>query len=138
MGLFNRNKNNGAIGPIPPDIPPHILQAHRQRFEGATPGGNLQERVDQLDADLNEVNLVLRALLQLLDEHDIVKSEVLDKRADQLANGETPEPGLTHSPPAHSSPSHADDPPKPVQPTFKQPFVAKRKWGEAADSDPSL
>lgn len=140
MGLFSFlfPKQDGPPRPpagMPPMNPQQMLDANRARMRTefdrraeVTQDQDLEERVAQLESDLEQAMVVVETLVQLLDEGGTLKREVLAARAKELGAEDVEEIlGPETTPAPH---------PTPVQPTFKKPFVAKRKWDEAAEKSP--
>ncbi|MDB6131933.1 MAG: hypothetical protein JWM59_176 [Verrucomicrobiales bacterium] len=142
MGLFNSlfpQRQQPGLPPRPlPGMPPMpqppiMLERMRMRMEEEQRGANageLEERVAQLESDLEKTARLVESLVVLLEESGALQPGVIAARAVELGlevveqNAEPVEP-MAAPPPKIPAP--------PVQPAFKQPFVAKRKWNEAAD-----
>lgn len=109
-----------------------MMGAHRMAMMGGGPPRDeeLAERVTQLEAALDEASAAVEALMQLLEENGSLPRDAVTIRAKALLAGETPAGPVPPAAAPKPSPAGA---PHPVQPVFKKPFVAKRKWDEAAD-----
>jgi hypothetical protein len=108
------------------------MEEHRRRVMGNLPqrgGEELEERIAQLESDLDQTGAVVEALMLILQEHGILNVENVNARAKALLAGED----APASSPAPATAPRQAQPSAPVQPVFKKPFVAKRKWDEAAE-----
>lgn len=131
--LFSRKNQGPPPGMFPPMMPPPgMMGAHRMAMMGGGPprAEELAQRVTRLENDLDQASAMIEALAQLLEESGGLAKDAVTTRAKALLDGEVPAGSGPPSPVPKPSPA---DLPHPVQPVFKKPFVAKRKWDEAAE-----
>lgn len=140
MGLFNSLFSQRQQPGMPPrplpgmPPPPMMMERMRMRMEEEQRGAQaqeLEERVAQLESDLEKTALLVESLVYLLEESGALKQGAIGARAVELGLEvveQNPDPAEPEPAPEPKTPA------PPVQPVFKQPFVAKRKWDEAADS----
>ncbi|RYD34211.1 MAG: hypothetical protein EOP86_11525 [Verrucomicrobiaceae bacterium] len=112
---------------------PMMMERMRMRMEEEQRGANveeLEERVAQLESDLEKTARLVESLVVLLEESGALQPGVIAARAVELGL----EVVEQNTGPVEPEPApEPKTPVPPVQPVFKQPFVAKRKWDEAAD-----
>lgn len=135
MGLFSFLFPQQGPPKPPPGMPAmnpqQLMDASRQRMRSefdrraeVTQDQGLEERVAQLEEDLEQATVIVETLVQLLEENGLLKRDAIAARAKELGAEDVEEILGPETPAA------------PVQPTFKKPFVAKRKWDEAAGPSP--
>lgn len=117
---------------FPPMMPPPGMNAQRMRMmSGGGAQEALAERVEQLESDLDQACAAIEALMQLLEETGTLPKDSTANRAKAILAGEAGVDSAA-SPAEEDSGPPQPGPGLPVQPVFKKPFVAKRKWDEAS------